>query len=186
MRILFDFERDVAPGVETHLLRLADPIAYHRSCASAQGGIMPPEYYFGIAVAAVLLVLLVSLVRGRQRAARPVVSSDTSQLAQQLSRIADSLEKLAVRLEASPPFVKQPAASLAPVPLPSPPVASTLLPSPPPASEPPAPVPAASAPVQKPSDEKAPEPVSAEPAKTEPAKSTEPAKPRVVLSMFGR
>ena len=57
---------------------------------------MPPEYYLGIAIAAVLVVLL-GMILQRWLRTRFVVlhkSSGTDQLAHQLSRIADSLEKL--------------------------------------------------------------------------------------------
>jgi hypothetical protein len=119
---------------------------------------MPLEYYFGLAVAVVLLVLLISLVRGRRTTRRVSdKSEDTSQLTHQLSRIADALEKLVVQSEASP---------LQPKPVP--------------------------APLQKPSEERVPQPTVSqptpvpEPTPAEVAKSSEPAKPHVVLSMFGR
>ena len=74
---------------------------------------MPPEYYLGITVAAVILILSASLIR-RKRTARQVLdkSSDTYQLVQQLSRIADALETLVVQLRASSPQVVQPPAPL--------------------------------------------------------------------------
>ncbi len=56
---------------------------------------MPTEYYVGIAIGLVVVVLLGLLLKPR-RSARPVVqqrSSDTDQLIKQLSRIADSLKK---------------------------------------------------------------------------------------------
>ena len=114
---------------------------------------MPLEYYFGLAVAVVLLILLVSLVRGRQTAQRVSDKTEgTPQLTHQLSRIADALEKLAAQSETSPLPLKQ-----APAPLP------------------------------KPSEEKAPQPPPVPaPTPVEVAKSSEPAKPHVVLSMFGR
>ena len=71
---------------------------------------MPPEYYLGIAIAAVLVVLL-GMILQRWLRTRFVVlhkSSGTDQLAQQLSRIADSLEKLALHAGASPPAEKPP------------------------------------------------------------------------------
>lgn len=70
---------------------------------------MPPEYYLGISVAVILLVLLGSLIRGR-RTVQSDKNSDTYQLAHQLSRIADALEKLVVHLGSSPLPVKQPPA----------------------------------------------------------------------------
>ena len=74
---------------------------------------MPPEYYFGIVIAIILIVLLGLLLKpglGTRRAVQRN-SSDKDQLANQLSRIADSLEKLvahlgAAHLEASPPAEK--------------------------------------------------------------------------------
>ena len=71
---------------------------------------MPSEYYLGIAIAGILAVLLGMLLR-RWLGKRFVVlhkSSGTDQLADQLSRIADSLEKLVVHLGAgaSPPIEK--------------------------------------------------------------------------------
>jgi hypothetical protein len=71
---------------------------------------MPPEYYLGIAVAAILVVLLGMFLQ-RWLGTRFVVlhkSSGTDQLANQLLRIADSLEKLVAHLEASPPTEKSP------------------------------------------------------------------------------
>jgi hypothetical protein len=65
---------------------------------------MPPEYYIGIAIASVL-VLLLGMFLQRWLGTRFVVlhkSSGTDQLANQLSRIADSLEKLVVHSGASP------------------------------------------------------------------------------------
>ena len=69
---------------------------------------MPPEYYLGIAIAAILAALLGMFLQ-RWLGTRFVVlrkSSGTDQLANQLSRIADSLEKLAVHLGASQPTEK--------------------------------------------------------------------------------
>ena len=71
---------------------------------------MPPEYYLGIGIAAVLVVLLGMFLQ-RWLGRRFVVlhkSSGTDQLANQLSRIADSLEKLVVHLGVSPPTEKLP------------------------------------------------------------------------------
>jgi len=71
---------------------------------------MPPEYYFGIAIVAIL-VLLLGMILQRWLGTRFVVlhkSSGTDQLAHQLSRIADSLEKLVVHSESSPPTEKPP------------------------------------------------------------------------------
>jgi len=71
---------------------------------------MPPEYYLGIAIAAIL-VLLLGIFLQRWLGKRFVVlhkSSGTDQLAHQLSRIADSLEKLVVHSGPSPPIEKLP------------------------------------------------------------------------------
>jgi hypothetical protein len=71
---------------------------------------MPPEYYLGIGIAAMLVVLLGMFLQ-RWLGTRFVVlhkSSGTDQLANQLSRIADSLEKLVVHLGVSPPVEKLP------------------------------------------------------------------------------
>jgi hypothetical protein len=69
---------------------------------------MPPEYYLGIAIAAIL-VLLLGMILQSWLGTRFVVlhkSSGTDQLAHQLSRVADSLEKLVVHLGPSPPTEK--------------------------------------------------------------------------------
>jgi hypothetical protein len=71
---------------------------------------MPPEYYLGIAIAAILVVLL-GMILQRWLRTRFVVlhkSSGTDQLAHQLSRIADSLEKLVLQAGPSPPAEKPP------------------------------------------------------------------------------
>jgi hypothetical protein len=72
---------------------------------------MPPEYYLGIAIAVILIVLLGSLLRrwlGTRSVVRHKKSSGTDQVANQLSRIADSLERLVAHLEPSPPVEKPP------------------------------------------------------------------------------
>jgi hypothetical protein len=72
---------------------------------------MPPEYYLGIAIAAIL-VLLLGMFLQRWLGTRFVVlhkSGGTDQLANQLSRIADSLEKVVVHVGASPLAEKPPA-----------------------------------------------------------------------------
>ena len=72
---------------------------------------MPPEYYLGIAIAVILIVLLGSLLQrwlGTRHVARHRTSSGTDQVATQLSRIADSLEILVAHLEPSPPFENPP------------------------------------------------------------------------------
>jgi hypothetical protein len=71
---------------------------------------MPTEYYVGIAIALILICLLGLLIKPA-RSARPTVQqkrTDSDQLANQLSRIADSLEKLVAHLGASPPADKFP------------------------------------------------------------------------------
>jgi hypothetical protein len=71
---------------------------------------MPPEYHLGIGIAAMLVVLLGMFLQ-HWLGTRFVVlqkSSGTDQLANQLSRIADSLEKLVVHLGVSPPTEKLP------------------------------------------------------------------------------
>jgi len=66
---------------------------------------MPPEYYFGIFIGLMLIVLLVLLFKPRPGARRAVRrnsnDNDKDQLVHQLSRIADSLEKLVGHLEAA-------------------------------------------------------------------------------------
>jgi hypothetical protein len=74
------------------------------------GDAMPPEYYLGVAIAAILVIVLGMFLQ-RWLGTRFVVlhkSSGTDQLAHQLSRIADSLEKLVVHLGPSPPTEKLP------------------------------------------------------------------------------
>jgi hypothetical protein len=71
---------------------------------------MPPEYYLGIGIAAMLVVLLDMFLQ-RWLGMRFVVlhkSSGTDRLTNQLSRIADSLEKLVIHLGVSPPTEKLP------------------------------------------------------------------------------
>jgi hypothetical protein len=75
---------------------------------SSRGEVMPPEYYLGITIAVILIVLL-GLLLQRWLGTRYVVlhkSTGTDQLANQLSRIADSLEILVVHLGASPRIEK--------------------------------------------------------------------------------
>ena len=72
---------------------------------------MPPEYYLGIAIAVILIVLLGSLLRrwlGTGHVARHRTSTGTDQVANQLSRIADSLEILVAHLKPSTPIEKPP------------------------------------------------------------------------------
>ena len=71
---------------------------------------MPPEYYLGIGIAA-MLVLLLGMFLQRWLGTRFGVlhrSGGTDQLANQLSRVADSLENLVVQLGSSPPTEKLP------------------------------------------------------------------------------
>jgi hypothetical protein len=69
---------------------------------------MPPEIYLGAAVGVIILVLLASLFRPRSTKRRVVQeSSRADQVAIQLSRIADALEKLVIHLRASSPHVEQ-------------------------------------------------------------------------------
>jgi hypothetical protein len=120
---------------------------------------MPPEYYIGIAIAAILVVLLGMFLQ-RWLGTRFVVlhkSSGTDQLANQLSRIADSLEKLVVQSGASQVLerkvAEQPAIEKAAV-----------------------------------AARKAPEPAQnpPEPNASEPPKTEKPAEHHVSFSMFGR
>jgi hypothetical protein len=145
---------------------------------------MPVEYYLGIFVAVVILVLLASLLRGRASRQKLANNGETAQLTQQLTRIADSLEALLIQLKTSSvqpvqwaPVSVQPSPQLIP---PREAQGSPQTLPPPPPSQPPA---------QSIQPEKPGEPKSAEPSGTVPAKSGEPPKPskqHVVLSMFGR
>lgn len=143
---------------------------------------MPPEYYLGAGVAVILLVLLVSLARGKG-AKRPVAekSIGTDQLAEQLSRIANALEKLAGRPEAPAPQTNQ--APAQPIEA-APPRAGQIsplpaAPAPPPRAEPAAPPRDEEV---SPAAQRRPEPSPAAEAKT----SETEKKPHVSLSMFGR
>ena len=71
---------------------------------------MPTEYYVGIAIALILICLLGLLIKPTRSARRVVQQNriDSDQLANQLSRIADSLEILVARLGASPVADKLP------------------------------------------------------------------------------
>ena len=61
---------------------------------------MPTEYYIGIAIALILICLLGLLIKPARNTRRVVQQKplDSDQLANQLSRIADSLEILVARL----------------------------------------------------------------------------------------
>jgi hypothetical protein len=118
---------------------------------------MPPELYLGAIAVVILLILVGSLFR-RRTAPRRVSrkGGDTDQLALQLSRIADSLEKLVIHLGASAPRAEGAA-----VPIPS---QKAPAPEKPPQGK--------GAEISEVTDQQAP-----------PAK---PAEPHVSLSMFGR
>ena len=69
---------------------------------------MSLEYYLGIAIGILVIVLLGLALKGGQRT-REVVrhnGNGTDQLVKQLSRIADSLEILVAHLKLSPPIEK--------------------------------------------------------------------------------
>jgi hypothetical protein len=128
---------------------------------------MPTEYYVGIAIGIIVIVLLGLLLKPR-RGTRPVIqqkSIETDQLAKQLSRIADSLEILVAHLGASPPAEKPSAANS---PVVNPPVVKAQIEKPP-TEEP-------SVPLQN-----APEPSGPDEVKTD-----QPPERHVRLSMFGR
>ncbi len=136
---------------------------------------MPTEYYFGIGIAIIVVVLLGLLLKPGQGRRRIVQhqSAASDQTAVQLSRIADSLEKLVVHLGAS-----QPAEAL---PVPPPPIAEPLATHKEKIAEPNA------------TEQTSIEPPSAtEQARTEPQSATvekkteQPVEHRVKLSMFGR
>ncbi|HUO33519.1 MAG TPA: hypothetical protein VMU43_00865 [Candidatus Acidoferrum sp.] len=143
---------------------------------------IPPEYYLGAGVAVILLVLLVSLARGKgAKRQAPEKNIGTDRVAEQLSRIADALEKLAGRSEAPAQHV-EPAAPLRAEQAP-PAKAEQLAPArveqAPPSHAEPAPPPEAekaAPPLQK----------SPEPGPAVETKSSEPEKRHVSLSMFGR
>lgn len=132
---------------------------------------MPPEAYLGAAAGVIVLILLASLFRRRPAPRRAVQNGGgTDQLAIQLSRIADALEVLAVRLgAASPPRVEQ----IEQPPEPSPALNNPRVEQPP-------------APLRKSSEPPAPLQQAPEPSGAEREKTGEPAKPHVSLSMFGR
>jgi uncharacterized membrane protein len=81
---------------------------------------MPTEYYFGIGIAIIVVVLLGLLLKPGQGRRRIVQhqSAGPDQTAVQLSRIADSLEKLVARFGASP--------TAEALPVPPPPIAEPL------------------------------------------------------------
>jgi len=146
---------------------------------------MPLEYYLGITVAVVIVVLLVSMMRGKRATRRGLDKNrDTDQLVRQLSRIADALETLLPYLKASPPQIVQSAPPQVVQPAP-PQVVEPARPqvmesAPPPTSKEPNPS------EERPSEKKPSEIIVPEPAGAQPVKSSEPRKQHVVLSMFGR
>lgn len=73
---------------------------------------MPLEFYLGAVAAAILLVLLASLFRRRMvRGGVGRTRSETEQLVQQLSRIADALERFVAHFDASSPRAEPPLVS---------------------------------------------------------------------------
>jgi hypothetical protein len=123
---------------------------------------MPTEYYFGIAIAIIVIVLLSSLLKPR-RSTRPVIrqkSIDTDQLANQLSRIANSLEVLVAHIGASSSTEKPPARNS---PIEEQPTEKQPIEKP-------------SVPLQSPS----------EPSDTDQGKTDKPTERHIRLSMFGR
>ena len=138
---------------------------------------MPLEYYLGITVAVVIVVLLVSMMRGKRATRRGLDKNrDTDQLVRQLSRIADALETLLPYLKASPPQIVQPA----PPQVVEPARPQVMESAPPPSSKEPKPS------EERPSEKEPSEKIVPEPAGAQPVKSSEPRKQHVVLSMFGR
>jgi len=137
---------------------------------------MPLEYYLGITVAVVIVVLLASMMRGKRATRRGLDKNrDTDQLVRQLSRIADALETLLPYLKASPPVVQS-----APPQVVQPARPQVMESAPPPSSKEPRPS------EERPSEKEPSEKMVPEPAGAEPVKSSEPRKQHVVLSMFGR
>jgi hypothetical protein len=149
---------------------------------------MPIEYYAGAAIALIVVVLLVLLMKPgrstRQSAQHNSINAD--QLAKQLSRIADSLEILVARMGAAATVEKPRAEGLSAVGLrgedPKP------LAKEPPAEVPKAHVEEPRAEEVKPPAEKAPAspPNAVEPSAADPGKVEQPVERHVRLSMFGR
>lgn len=154
---------------------------------------IPPEPYLALAVVAVLVVLYFALF-GRKKTGRRGSRgrAESDQLVEQLTRIADSLEKLVVRFEgaasrieqprvavplsASSPRVEQPPASPAATSprVEEPPVEVALGASSPHVDQPPAP------------PQKAPEPSPAQESGEQQEQSRKHAGAHITLSMFGR
>src|SRR6516225_8442124 len=133
---------------------------------------MPLEYYLGITVAVVIVVLLVSMMRGKRATRRGLDKNrDTDQLVRQLSRIADALETLLPYLKASPPQVVQ----SAPPQVVEPARPQVMESAPPPSSKEPKPS------EERPSEKEPSEKTVPEPAGAESVKSSEPRKQHVVL-----
>ena len=128
---------------------------------------MPTEYYIGIAIALILICLLGLLIKPARNTRRVVQQKplDSDQLANQLSRIADSLEILVARLGASPPADKLPIEKA---------LTETST--------------AEKPPVEKPTIEEPSVPVenAVEPADANQEKLDQPVERHVRLSMFGR
>ena len=144
---------------------------------------MPIEYYAGAAIALIVVVLLVLLMKPgrstRQSAQHNSINAD--QLAKQLSRIADSLEILVARMGAAATVENPRAEGLRgedPKPLAKEPLAEV----------PKAHVEEPRAEEVKPPAEKAPAspPDVVEPSAAEPEKVEQPVERHVRLSMFGR
>ncbi len=133
---------------------------------------MPTEYYIGIAIALILICLLGLLIKPVRNTRRVVQQTpiDSDQLANQLSRIADSLEILVARLGALPPADKLPIEK---------PLTETSIAEKPPVEKPP---------IEKPDIEQPSVPVenAVEPADANQEKLDQPVERHVRLSMFGR
>jgi len=143
---------------------------------------MPTEYYFGIAIAIIVLVLLGLLLKPGHGRRRIVQHQGTAsdQAAIQLSRIADSLEKLVVRLEVlqpiGKPIIQENSAGI--------PSVETQIIETPSMEEPIVGKPNIDVPrVEKSS---APSPSTVEASQTEEKKNDQPPERHIKLSMFGR
>lgn len=146
---------------------------------------VPVEYYLGVAVAIILLVLLISAVTGKSKrttrrvAVRENNPSANDELTRQVARAADALEALLVQLKASgvlptlpvqQAVVHQPSSVTSEVP-----------------TQPAAPLQAQGV-AERPSTESlTATPTASEPSATETSAQTGEQKPRhIKLSMFGR
>lgn len=140
---------------------------------------IPPEPYLALAVVAIVIVLSFALFgrkKAGRRGSRGRVESD--QLVEQLTRIADALEKLVPRLEAATLRVEEA------------PVAVPLEASSPRIEQPPAAVPvgAATPHIEQPptSPQKTPDTSSPSESMEQPEQSRKHAGAHITLSMFGR